>query len=77
MKHAEIIAQNILEFMKKTGNDKTLKTIGSESTNVKKGLLGGALHWLEIIRELNRATLSNNKWSASISKILNDVTALK
>ena len=100
MKHDEIIAQNIFEFMKKKSSDKTLKAISGNSTNVNTEWLGGAMDWLEIklerklnwlvcalytnelalqhlIATFDGATLSNNKWSRSIGKLLNYTTALE
>ena len=36
MKHIEIIAENLFEYMKEKNIDNTLKAIGGNSTNVKK-----------------------------------------
>ena len=47
-KHAEIIADNIMEFMCERGIDKSIMAIGGDSTNVNTGWEGGAMHWLEV-----------------------------
>ena len=47
-KPAEIIADNLVEFMKSKGIDKSLQAIGGDSTNVNTGWEGGAMHWVEI-----------------------------
>lgn len=47
-KPAEIIADNLVAFMKKKGIDKSLQAIGGDSTNVNTGWDGGVMHWVEI-----------------------------
>uniref|UniRef100_A0A2D4JZW6 Uncharacterized protein n=1 Tax=Micrurus paraensis TaxID=1970185 RepID=A0A2D4JZW6_9SAUR len=42
---AQVIADNLVYFMKKKGIDKSLKAIGGDSTT---GCEGGAMHWVEV-----------------------------
>ena len=48
MKHAEIIADNIVKFLRDRGIDITLRAIGGDSTNVNTGWAGGAMQYVEI-----------------------------
>ena len=43
-----IIADNIVNFMKTKCIDKSLKAIGGDSTNVNTGWEGGTLRWVEV-----------------------------
>ena len=47
-KTAEVIADNLVDFMKSKGIDKSLQAIGGDSTNVNTGWEGGAMHWVEV-----------------------------
>lgn len=47
-KPAEVIARNLVDFMKKKGIDKSLQAIGGDSTNVNTGWEGGIMHWVEV-----------------------------
>src|SRR6218665_120153 len=47
-KPAEVIANNLIDFMKKKGIAKSLQAIGGDSTNVNTGWEGGTMHWLEV-----------------------------
>ena len=47
-KTAEVIAANLVHFMKSKGIDKSLQAIGGDSTNVNTGWEGGAMHWVEV-----------------------------
>src|SRR6218665_1680999 len=48
VKPAEVIANNLVSFMKNKGIDKTLQAIGGESTNVNTGWKGGTMHLVEV-----------------------------
>ena len=99
-KHAEVIAENLVDFLKDKIIDQSLQAIGGDSTNVNTGWEGGAMHWVEVKlgRELNwlvcalhtnelplrhlittvdGKTLSNNKWTGNICKMLDSSTELK
>ena len=54
-KPAEIIAEELVAFMKKKGIDRSLQAIGGDSTNVNTGWDGGIMHWIEVMlgRKLN------------------------
>ena len=45
--HAEIIADNLVDWLKERGADKTLQAIGGDSCNVNTGWEGGAMHFVE------------------------------
>ena len=46
-KHAEIIAEQIVNWLIEKKIEKTLLAIGGDSTNVNTGWEGGAMHWIE------------------------------
>ena len=46
-KHAEVIAEKIVNWLVEKRLDKTLLAIGGDSTNVNTGSQGGAMHWVE------------------------------
>ena len=48
VKPAEVIANNLVSFMKYKGIDKTLQAIGGDSTNVITGWEGGTMHWVKV-----------------------------
>src|SRR6218665_617194 len=48
VKPAEVIANNLVSFMKNKGIDKTLQAIGDDSTNVNTGWEGGTMHLVEV-----------------------------
>lgn len=97
--HAETIADNIIEWLKAKGSDKTLQAIGGDSCNVNTGWGGGVMQYVEkklqrklvwivcdlhtgelplrrLITALDGKTLSNNKWSGPLGKMLNSATEL-
>lgn len=99
-KHAEVIADQILAWLKDRGADKTLQAIGGDSTNVNTGWEGGVMKHLEtklgrrlvwivcdlhtgelglrhLIIALDGPTISNNKWSGKLGKMLDDATDLE
>ena len=99
-KHSELIADEIVTWLKDKGADKTLQAIGGDSTSVNTGWCGGAMHWVEVklgrklvwivcdlhtgelplrklITEVDGKTLSNNKWSGDLGKMLDTVTELE
>ncbi|XP_065671449.1 uncharacterized protein LOC136089407 [Hydra vulgaris] len=99
-KHAEIVADHLVEWMIQHGVDKTIQALGGDSTNVNTGWEGGVikfvelkldkkLNWLicalhtnelplrHLIVELDGKTLSNNKWSGDLGKLLDTVTDLE
>ena len=99
-KPAEVIADDLVDFMKKNGIDKSLQAIGGDSTNVNTGREGGVMHWVEVklghkliwlvcalhtnelplrhlITALDGKTLSNNKWTGDIGKMLDNATELE
>ena len=47
-KHAELIADKLVDWLKDKGVDNTLKAIGGDSTKVNTGWRGGAMHWVEV-----------------------------
>lgn len=51
-KPAEVIADHLVDFLKKNSIDKSLQAIGGDSTNVNTGWQGGVMHWVEA--KLNR-----------------------
>jgi len=98
-KPAEVIADKLVDFMKKKGIDATLQAIGGDSTNVNTGWNGGVMHFVEVklsrkliwlvcalhtnelplrrlIMTLDGKTLSNNKWTGEIGKMLDTATEL-
>ena len=48
LKHAEIIANNIVEWLTERGIDKSLKAVGGDSTNVNIGWEGRIIKHIEI-----------------------------
>ena len=46
-KHAEIIADNLVEWLKERNIDGDLQAIGGDSTNVNTGWEGGVMQWVE------------------------------
>ena len=46
-KHAEIIADTIVQWLVEKKQDKVLMAIGGDSTNVNTGWQGGAMYWVE------------------------------
>lgn len=51
-KSAEVIANHLVEFLKKHSIDTSLQAIGGDSTNVNTGWQGGVMHWVKA--KLNR-----------------------
>jgi hypothetical protein len=51
-KPAEVIANHLVDFLKKNSIDRSLQAIGGDSTNVNTGWEGGVMHWVEV--KLNR-----------------------
>jgi len=99
-RHAELIADTLVEWLKERGADKTLEAIGGDSCNVNTGWEGGVMHYVEqklqkkliwivcdlhtgelplrhLVTALDGKTLSNNKWSGSIGKLLDSATDLE
>ena len=99
-KHAEVVADNLVKFLKEKGSDKTLQAIGGNLTNVNTGWksscmhrvkvkLGHKLNWLvsalytielslqHLIATLDGKTLSNNKWTGNLGKMLEHATELE
>ncbi|KAG8125079.1 hypothetical protein E2320_020318 [Naja naja] len=50
-KPAQMIADNLVYFMKKKGIDKSLKAIGEDPTNVNAGCEDDAMCWIEVKAE--------------------------
>ena len=48
LKHAEVIANNIVEWLTERGINKSLKAVGGDSTNVNTGWEGGVIKHIEI-----------------------------
>src|SRR6218665_4148245 len=48
VKPAEVIANNLVPFMKYKGIDKTFQAIGGDSTNLNTGWEGGTMHWVKV-----------------------------
>jgi len=99
-KHAEVIADKLVEGLKERNSEKTLKAIEGDSCNVNTGWEGGVMHFVEeklwrklvwiacdlhtgelplrhLVRSLDGKTLSNNKWSGRLGKLLESVTELE
>ena len=47
-KHSEILADQIVEWLRERGQDQVLRAIGGDSTNPNTGWSGGAMHWVEV-----------------------------
>ena len=98
--HAAVIADNLVDWLKERGADKTLHAIGGDSCNVNTGWEGGVMHHVEeklqrklvwivcdlhtgelplrhLITALDGNTLSNNKWSGHLGKMLDSATDLE
>ena len=99
-KHAEIIADQIIKWVKDRNLEDGLQAIGGDSTNVNTGWSRGVMSWVEkkldkrlvwivcnlhtgelslrhLIIEIDGPTLSNNKWSGPLGKMLDTATELE
>ena len=99
-KHAEIIADHLIEWLKERNIEDHLQAVGGDSTNVNTGWEGGVMQWVErklgrrlvwivcdlhtgelslrhLIIDLDGPTLSNNKWSGPLGKMLDTATELE
>ena len=99
-KHAEVIADELVKWLKEKGADKTLMAIGGDSCNVNTGREGGVMHHVEVklgrklvwivcdlhtgelglrhlVTALDGRTLSSNKWSGPLGKMLDSATDLE
>ena len=47
-KHAELLAEDIVDWFIEKKCDSTLQAIGGDSTSVNTGWEGGAIHWVEM-----------------------------
>ncbi len=47
-KHAEVIADHLVNWLKERGVEESLQAIGGDSTNVNTGAEGGAMHHVEV-----------------------------
>jgi hypothetical protein len=98
-KHAERIADNLVQWLQEKGADKTLLAIGGDSCNVNTGREGGVMHHVEaklgrklvwivcdlhtgelglrhLVTALDGKTLSGNKWSGPLGKMLDNANEL-
>ena len=99
-KHAEIIADHIVDWLAEHGLESQLQAIGDDSTNVNTGWEGGVMQWVEqklgwklvwlvcdlhtgelplrhLVTQVDGPTLSSNKWSSPLGKMLDNATDLK
>jgi hypothetical protein len=99
-KHAELLAEDIVNWLIEKKCEGTLAAIGGDSTSVNTGWEGGAMHWVErklnknlvwivcdlhtgelplrkLFTELDGPTLSGNKYSGDIGKLLDSATELE
>ena len=99
-KHAEIIADHLVDWLKERNVQDDLQALGGDSTNVNTGWEGGVMQWVEkklgrrlvwivcdlhtgelglrhLIIDLDGPTLSNNRWSGPLGKMLDTATELE
>lgn len=99
-KHAEVIADHLVEWLKERRIEDCLQAIGGDSTNVNTGWEGGVMQHVEtkldrklvwlvcdlhtgelslrhLVTSLDGPTLSNNRWSGPVGKLLDTATELE